>query len=695
MVDFVRLNNKSVGFTQFPDQWAKAYRSRELDWENVCRMIEESNEYEEKGDAPWIKLAVFNGEKTKKGCYRHNAGVQSVTGIECDYDEEGMSVEDAAKKLKEAQVCCFIYTSGSYTEETPRWRVLAPFSSPYSDTEERMKEYRTEMIKRLESVLGIRFASESHTLSQAYYYGRIKGKPFKTFRVSGEFVTERWDLSTFETAEAPLEHYTRVDRAQLVSDVLTERAYHTSLRSLAAAMAHDGNDYSTIETFLHGLMDAVPHKGHKWQDRRDSIAGLIRTALRKFGSGQESEVAYHKFEGVPVTPTGLLLAKEQNPFSFIIDTIMPAAVMGITGAGGSNKSTMVLWTMLHICTGRPVFDLEVLRTGCCVFITAEDEREMVVHRVQRMCEALEMTEEEMEMVGNRLFIEDVSGVVCRLVESKRDGNLDFSATVDEIITTYTGKGVVFLAFDPATYFGAGERFVNDGDSLLMKAGRRVSSKLGCAVAFVHHVGKQQGREKQLDQYAGRGGSAFADNSRAMWTMAPYDVGDKKVGAIPEDIQEMIADGCQVSRLVVPKMSYGQKPNETLWIGREKNNPWMFHTLWSSVEDKARTNKETKESAEDTTTRQIALIIKELIKQLGQGTFPSKRALRGSTIMDDETKLSAARISTLVDVAESRNLIYQEDLPEHLIRGARKTYLAPRTIQTNSKPIEDAFDEIDI
>jgi RecA-family ATPase len=35
----------------------------------------------------------------------------------------------------------------------------------------------------------------------------------------------------------------------------------------------------------------------------------------------------------------------------------------------------------------------------------------------------------------------------------------------------------------------------------------------CCVRYIHHSGKQNGRDKATDQYAGRGGSAFADGCR--------------------------------------------------------------------------------------------------------------------------------------------------------------------------------------
>lgn len=695
VIEFNKDNEREVDYTLFPNQYAMSYKSRTKTWSQLCHGITHTVGLASKGDAQFIKLARFNGKQTDKNSYRHDAGVEAVSGIECDYDDEELSFEAAVKLLNEAGVSCFVYTSASYTEATPRWRVLAPFRTEYCDSQERMKAYRSVMIRRLEGVLGIRFATESHTLSQAYYFGGVTGKDYKTSRISGEYITERFDLDVVGVdEETPLETFQRVNRAALVSDILTEKAYHTSLRSLAAGMAHDGHDYKTIETFLMGVMDAVPSKGTKWQARKDSIGGLIRSALRKFGDGTgDPDEIKNALGGVPITRLGMDASKEHNPFSFIVDGLMPAAVMGITGAGGSAKSTIVLWTMLHIITGRTVFGKEVIRTGSCVFVSAEDERDMITHRVVRMCEAMGLSEEETDLVASRLYIEDVSGTVCRLVESKRDGNLSFSDTLQAMVDLYKDKGVVFIAFDPATYFGAGERFVNDGEALLMSAGRRISKALGCCTAFVHHVGKQSGRDKTLDQYAGRGGSAFADNARAMWSMARYERGDKNVGAIPEDIQDMIDEGCDISRLVVTKMSYGSKPKETLWIGRDKHNAWEFHPYWSSPADVVRTVSDNKAEGDRINSEIIGLICNEIIKQRSTGEFPNYRSLRSAEIFHDTKKVSAHKISSLIHLGIVQGRIVEEPLPDHLVRGARKTYLeVTLSSRTNSVPIGSDSDD---
>ena len=55
--------------------------------------------------------------------------------------------------------------------------------------------------------------------------------------------------------------------------------------------------------------------------------------------------------------------------------------------------------------------------------------------------------------------------------------------------------------------------MNDGMAELMKTGNFIGNESCSAVRFVHHETKST--EKRYDQYSGRGGAAFADNSRSI------------------------------------------------------------------------------------------------------------------------------------------------------------------------------------
>lgn len=160
---YFERNNKPIG---------TRYQS---DWSALCNWIEQSAwNAETKNDLPLIKLATFTND------YRNDATIETIYGVECDYDAELMQPQEALIHLTEAGIIAFIYTSPSHTPEKPRWRIIAPTSHPLPASE------RRDLVGRINGILGGVLASESFTESQSYYVGQlINGHPVQYFAVNG------------------------------------------------------------------------------------------------------------------------------------------------------------------------------------------------------------------------------------------------------------------------------------------------------------------------------------------------------------------------------------------------------------------------------------------------------------------------------------------------------------------------------
>lgn len=134
--------------------------------------------------------------------------------------------------------------------------------------------------------------------------------------------------------------------------------------------------------------------------------------------------------------------------------------------------------------------------------------------------------------------------------------------VDEIIAACSSNPPVMVVIDPAVSFGVGESRVNDAEQGLIEAGRRLRNALNCCVLFIHHTGKMNAREKTLDQYSGRGGSALADGCRMVAVMQPCDEAEWR---------EATGSGFHAgeSGLVIarPKLSYAPRPDQHIYIVR--------------------------------------------------------------------------------------------------------------------------------
>jgi len=143
------------------------------EWQDLITSIHNAGPFSDKASCPWVKLAKFGDNRSTHNSLRHDSNVIEIYGIEGDYDLEVMSPESAIEKLEAAQITAVVYTSPSHTAEKPRWRVLAPLSGPTQP------DARYALLARLNGALGGVLSGESFTLSQSYYFGRVKGVEYK------------------------------------------------------------------------------------------------------------------------------------------------------------------------------------------------------------------------------------------------------------------------------------------------------------------------------------------------------------------------------------------------------------------------------------------------------------------------------------------------------------------------------------
>lgn len=244
----------------------------------------------------------------------------------------------------------------------------------------------------------------------------------------------------------------------------------------------------------------------------------------------------------------------------IVENFYYADVGVFIAPGGTGKTTLVLFEAVHIALGLPLFGLQITNPGRVVVLTAEDSREMLVARLRFICNQMNLDEAQMQLVRESIMVSDVSGTGFKLTEVLRDVVAP-SKQVDSLTTGLQSFKPAVIFIDPAVSFGIGESRVNDAEQGLIDAGRRIRNELKCAVIYVHHTGKQNARDKSGDQYAGRGGSAFADGSRMVQVLQVMEP-KEWLSATGDEL----AQGETGFRLTRPKLSYAQRQGD-LFIKR--------------------------------------------------------------------------------------------------------------------------------
>lgn len=335
----------------------------------------------------------------------------------------------------------------------------------------------------------------------------------------------------------------------------------------------------------------------------------------------------------------------------IVDGYIYADLSMLVAAGGTGKTTVVLYEMIHIAIGRPLWGKKIVNSGTCILITAEDSREMCLSRVNNIAEALSLTDIELALVRKHVLIWDVSALPMKLVRTEKD--IVLTDLPHKIVTAFKGQNIAMITFDPLVSFGASENAVNDNAHALVAAARVMFRGINCCIRFIHHTGQEVARNKIMDQYAGRGGTALPDGSRMVNVLMDADASDrKKVPDLkPDDTALLYA---------MPKFSYGQKP-PVMFIIR---NGWRFDYAFEKPPipeaDQLAANKEQ--------------LIRFLNLKVEGKIYLTKANIENDYLRELSMKRGDCRQALGQLIAEGR--VYDENMPEDRRQGSRKTYLKP-------------------
>ena len=339
----------------------------------------------------------------------------------------------------------------------------------------------------------------------------------------------------------------------------------------------------------------------------------------------------------------------------VVESYLYADVAVFPGPGGTGKTTLFLFEVVHIVLGEPLYGLKVLTPGVVVLVTAEDRREILVARLHRLMEAMELDDVKRAKVCAGVMIWDVTGTVCRLTELDRQGNVVLTGLADAIVEHFRDASPVVVGLDPVISFGAGERIVNDNEHSLILAARCIVRGLGCCVRLICHTGKEVARSGSTDQYSARGGSALADGARMVSVLRAWGADAEPTDKLAPPIGFALGPDETGMVLVRAKLSYAP-PQPQIWLKRRGYCFEHFTALRPEPEAEARARADQ--------------VHHYLIGQLAGGSHHTKKTLEDMGIMP-RPKLRAALASLM-----AAGKVVSAPLPEEMRHGGRKDYLHP-------------------
>jgi hypothetical protein len=464
----------------------------------------------DKASLPWLKLASFGDDRTDKNSLRHDANVLAVNGIEADYDAGAITMGNAAKLLKEANVAALLYESASSEWFDPRFRILCPCSTSLAPQE------RKQLVARVNGLLGGTIDGASFNLSQSYYYGSIEGKePVATRLVEGRYIDLANDLDAGAIgrrgkADRDGETVTATDESGSGEAFRKAMQMHLAGETVEAfadwAVDHPWNDY-----------DANPDRAiERTWERAGIEAGQIALAERQGGASAFDDLDSDKpqFEATPFKIRGL---KSIPPREWLYGKSYGRKLLSaIAATGGTGKSMLVIAEALAIATGKPILGESLPMGALRVWhINSEDDKEELDRRFEAAIQHHGVSEADL---GDRLFY---TGNETRFVVAKSDRNgLTIANPVVESIKTEIKRlGIDVLTIDPFVSTHTVSENDNGAIDAVAKLWGRISQECNCSVVLVHHMRKPASAKPGQAQTSytvddARGAVAFKDATRS-------------------------------------------------------------------------------------------------------------------------------------------------------------------------------------
>lgn len=198
-----------------------------------------------------------------------------------------------------------------------------------------------------------------------------------------------------------------------------------------------------------------------------------------------------------------------------------------TADGGTGKTTLKLNEAIALALGESFLGFECMGEGRTLFITGEDTREKigamigVILKQMGLMDGTPENEAKVRKVLNSIIVKKDSDL-CLITKGK-DGFINYNAdALKKLTEAIEDLRPRLIVFDPISSFWGSESALNDMSKAVAKFLGILVERSNASVEVINHVGKESSRNKDLSQFAGRGGTGLPSHARVSRALRPVD-----------------------------------------------------------------------------------------------------------------------------------------------------------------------------
>lgn len=248
-----------------------------------------------------------------------------------------------------------------------------------------------------------------------------------------------------------------------------------------------------------------------------------------------------------------------EPRTILMGYFPVEATSALVAMGGIGKTT---WLVLQA--------IKAAKDGIeTLFISSEDGYEDYQAKIHNALFSKDLNgqqylEEDAAVVASKINIMNLRGAGKKLI-TEIGGSFvpsEFSSDLAEFIANEC-PNVRLVAVETVSRFAGGEK--NEHMEAIVSACDRIAIAIRGACVLVHHIGKAQARERIVDLYSGRGGSALGDNTRSMIVLTR--LGKDYQGEDPVLANQSDFDAGRVFEVKHVRNSYGETMPAEYYVTR--------------------------------------------------------------------------------------------------------------------------------
>jgi len=338
-----------------------------------------------------------------------------------------------------------------------------------------------------------------------------------------------------------------------ISPEICMEIFSNALETIRNAGVGESNNTLNVQSYLIGQLVAAGGVNKEYAEQELFKAAIERgkpqyEAIATIRSGIEGGIKNPKTFELPKTPPQILLnipAKipdapqlperwtpnfmtRSDLFNFsnlrkqqLFENWSTEDIHLTTADGGTGKTTLKLYEAICLALGQPFLGFPCLSPGRTLFITGEDTAAKLSAIIGAMLKQLKIDQDDalIEQVLSSIVIKKDADL-CLITKDKQGFLTANRQALDKILEAVHDLKPRMIVFDPIASFWGSESALNDMNKAVAKFMGELQEKSNACVEMINHMGKQSSSQKDLSQFAGRGGSGLPSHARVVRTLQP-------------------------------------------------------------------------------------------------------------------------------------------------------------------------------